>query len=716
MIFDQGKDTITQTYTCCGKTNYKKINGLLADNIANVNDGFETVSFTSNSNYWIATDVNVRAAVNDGALITLGADKVLEIKDGKLTSGAWVGAAVASPTTYSVAANINGKAYDLYIDDKYVTSGTLSASGATEVVLGCDGFGYDVRFNYNKIVTMGNVTKTPTFKEDTVGTVCYHIGTEKVYEDFSTKLVPEKENGGNPNSTTNVNLLYTTYICKGCGERVYNAEQGENLHNVNAVYYDGNGNAKASVYNHNDAQYNGKTLNAMYIQNGGFTRSGTANIYSNKDIVGNPDSDYWFSFSFDMTEINTENPRGNYGEANFLNIMVDFTSLLRIYTVPNTVTAETLLSSFKTSGTDFKITDAEKCSKDFLLLRSKKTGQNVGLLYVGAHYDVTVHVVNGIANVYVNDKLMVTNADFLGTPSKDKADRPYSFRFFDQPSGNYKFTNYAFVRDADSYVDFDGRGVLEAEVTHTATEGATTYTNVFEAGKTSLLAINDANGELVIPNGNGGYTSLYNKDNEKIVIGAEAVKLGIVNDGNKFTYYVNEKLARTAIAEEGKEIAFAQDIELGNASGMVEIKVGKCATLKDNYGIGGTGKAEYIGYQKRIEAEVFKNQIRIVAGLNSLYNGNVGFKVTNNTTGKEITALGNDSNVYSSLLADADKVYATDYGYNYFSLFEITDIDMSKDADYEISIVPYTAVGNVTLYGEEKILTIAIADGLISIN
>ena len=86
------------------------------------------------------------------------------------------------------------------------------------------------------------------------------------------------------------------------------------------------------------------------------------------------------------------------------------------------------------------------------------------------------------------------------------------------------------------------------------------------------------------------------------------------------------------------------------------------------------------------------------------------------TTDKEISALGNDFNVYSSLLADAEKVYASDYGYNYFSLFEITDIDTSKDASYEISVIPYTTAGNNTVYGEEMILTIAIAGGEISIS
>lgn len=715
VIFDQGKDTITQTYTCCGKTNYKKINGMLADNLANVNDGFETVSFKSNKDYWVATDINVRAAVKDGALITLGSDKVLEIKDGKLTSGAWVGAAVASPTTYSVAANIKGTAYDLYIDDKYVTSGTLSASEATATVtFGCEDFGYDVRFNYNKIVGMGNVTATPKFVEDKTGTVCYHIGTEKVYEDFSTKLVPEKENGGNPNSTTNVNLLYTTYICKGCGERVYNAEQGENLHNVDPVYYNSEGKEMLSVYNSNDAAYNGNTLNAMSIQNGSFLRSGVANIYTNKDIVGNPESDYWFSFSFDMTEIKTEEPRKNNGEANFLNIMVDYTSLLRLYTVPNTVTADTPISSFKTYGKDFGITDAETCSKDFLLLRSKKTGQNVGLLYVGAHYDITIHVVNGVADVYVNDKLTITNATFLGTPSVDKVDRPYSFRFFDKLSGKYQFTNYAFVRDADSYVNFDGKGVIEADVTHTATEGATTYTNVFSVDNKALLSVNDANGELVVPNGNG-YTSLYDSLGNKIVVGAEATKIGLVNNGGKFNYYVNGVLARTAAPTEGAGAVYAQDLEPVAKAGMREIKLGDGVILTDNYGIGGSGTAEYIGEQMRTENEVFQNQIRIVAGLNSLYHGNVGFKVTNITNNKEITALNTDSNVYSSLLADSEKVYATDYGYNYFSLFEIKDINTTIDSTNEISIIPYTTVGNNISYGEEKIITIKVANNVLTI-
>ena len=710
----QNRDALSYSFDCCGNTYNYNINKTLANNIKNVN-GVETVSFTSASEYWIASDVNVKDASKDGALLTLGADKILELKDGKLASGTWTSAAITAPTTYSVAARISGKSYELYVEGQRVTSGTLSASGATALTYGDAGLGFNVRYNYNKIVTLGTKSAVvPTFVENDMGTVCYHFGTQKLYEDFSTKLVPEKEHGGNPASDTNVNLLYTTYICKGCGERVYEAEQGDNLYNVNPIYYDGSGNAKASIYNSNEASYNNKTLNAMSIRNGGFTRSGTANIYTNKDIIANPNSDYWFTFSFDMTEINTENPRKNSGEANFLNVMVDYTSLLRIYTVPNTVTANTPLSSFATSGKDFKITDAATCSTDFLLLRCKKTNQNLGLLYVGAHYDVAIHVVNGRADVYINDKLMVSGAGFLGTTSKDNADRPYSFRFFDQVSGKYQFRNLAFVKDAESYVDFNGMGVIEADVTHTATEGATTYTSALTASTTPLLAINDANGELVIPNGNGTYTSLYNSEGQKIVIGADATKVAVVNNNGKLSYYVNEKLARTE-ATVADEIAFAQDIEF-NGNGFVEVSAADGVELTGNYGIGGTGTAEYIGFQKRVEAEIFKNQIRIVAGLNSLYYGNVGFKVTNKTTDKEISALGNDFNVYSSLLADAEKVYASDYGYNYFSLFEITDIDTSKDASYEISVIPYTTAGNNTVYGEEMILTIAIASGEISIS
>ena len=703
---NQGRDSLGYSFNCCGKTYNYNINKALANDINNMNSK-ETVSFTSASEYWIATDVNLKDTTNNGALLTLGADSILSLADGKLVSGEWVSESISAPTTYSVAAKIKGKTYDLYVEGQRVTSGALSASGATALTFGDDAFGYDVRFNYNKIVTLGtNKTVVPTFTDKNIGTVCYHMGTEKLYEDFSTKLVPEKDHGGNPNANTNVNLLYATYICTGCGERVYDAEQGDNLHNVNPVYYDGKGNAKASVYNANESTYNGKTISAMSIKNGSFTRSGTANIYTNQDIVGNPDSSYWFSFTFNMIDINTEKVRTNNGEANFLNIMVDYNSLLRVYTVPNTVNANTPLSSFKTSGKDYKITDPELCSKDFLLLRSKKTGENIGLLYIGAKYDITIHVTNGKANVYANNQLMVHDAAFIGGPSADNVDRVYSFRLFDQPSGNYQFTNYAFVKDADSYVDFDGMGVIEAEVTHTAVADATTYTSVFNASTNSILAINDANGELVIPNGDGTYTSLYTHDGQKVVIGSEATKVALVNNGDKFNYYVNETLVRTSA--EGAETQYAQDIEHAG-TGFTEVSLGKGVKLTGNYGFGGSGTSEYVGYQKRVEAEVFQNQIRIIAGLNSPYYGNVGFKVTNAETGKAIESPLRDTNIYSSVIADNQTVYASDFGYTYFSILEIRDIDMTTASTTKLSVIPYTTTGKKVVEGEEVILTITIA-------
>ena len=692
---EQGCDTLGLKHICCGTetATVNQINNTILDNIQNVSDGVETIEFAPEDDYWFATDINIRKADKDGALLTLGSDKILEIADGKLVSGTNIGDTVTAPTTYSVAARINGTKYDLYIEGDYFTSGTLSAADASTLTLGCSDFGYNVRFNYNKLVTLGNEEAVvPTFTEDKVGTVCYHIGTEKKYEDFSTALVDEATHGGASDSTNKVNLLYTTYICGGCGERVYNAEQGNNIYN--------------------SANTGDKVTD---IQDGAFTINGEHYIYPDASFIADTKADYWINFSFKMNAINTERPRtnsssaANAGEANFFNIMKDYQSLLRVYTVPNTVNQSTPMSYFQTSGEHFKITEAETCSTDYLLLRSRRVDKNIALLYVGAEYDISIHAVNGKADIYLDNELIIEDAPFAF------ASGGTSYRFFDQSSGQYAFSNFAFVEDADAYVDLDGMDVIEAEVTHTAVADATTYTDVITVDGTSLLSIADASGELVIPNGDGTYTNLYDKSSEKIVIGTDAVKVAVVNNNGKFNYYVNESLVRTAVQAEGEDAVFAQGKEFAVTAGKHEVEVGDGVTVTGNYGIGGTGTAEYIGEQLRKEAEVFQNQIRIVAGLNSRYYGNVGFKVTNKTTNKEITELSTDNTVYSSLLADDEKVYATDYGYNYFSMFEITNINMDKNDSHVISIIPYTTIGNKISYGEEKIITITIFGNQLTI-
>ena len=61
--------------------------------------------------------------------------------------------------------------------------------------------------------------------------------------------------------------------------------------------------------------------------------------------------------------------------------------------------------------------------------------------------------------------------------------------------------------------------------------------------------------------------------------------------------------------------------------------------------------------------------------------------------------------VYSSVVAGGKNIYATDYGYRYFSALEIAG-DFFGYKDCYIIVKPFTVIGDKTYYGESVRLNI----------
>ena len=112
------------------------------------------------------------------------------------------------------------------------------------------------------------------------------------------------------------------------------------------------------------------------------------------------------------------------------------------------------------------------------------------------------------------------------------------------------------------------------------------------------------------------------------------------------------------------------------------------------YTVGETANAEYIGVQSADDA----TGIRVVAGVDMLYYGAVGFDVEaydadGNRISNEVKTY-STSQVYSSIVETVDgvarNIYPEDYGYRYFVTANITD--MPTDEAVKLNVTPFTYV------------------------
>ena len=144
-----------------------------------------------------------------------------------------------------------------------------------------------------------------------------------------------------------------------------------------------------------------------------------------------------------------------------------------------------------------------------------------------------------------------------------------------------------------------------------------------------------------------------------------------------------------------------------NITGTLELKEFNIYTINDSASL------DFVGLQKATEG----NDIRIVAGLDMLYYGSVGFDVVAYGADGEPFSSGKSyetTKVFSSITETVDgverTVYAKDYGYRYFVTANITDITDKENVTLEVT--PYTVVNGEKLNGGAAIIAVDFTNGV----
>ena len=267
----------------------------------------------------------------------------------------------------------------------------------------------------------------------------------------------------------------------------------------------------------------------------------------------------------------------------------------------------------------------------------------------------------------------------------------------------------------------DETTVFEYDVRFTPVEGAaegdanieivnirrseTNGTGIFEA----VLSFSSL-GKLVTP-----YGTLYNADGTDFILSStEWQKVAVIYDsdagqvsyraGGKIPYYKNAD-GDLVLADkiqlktpryyrmDSEETRLRTISFVSNSRGHLELKLFNIYTINESANL------DFVGLQKSTEG----NDLRIVAGLDMLYYGSVGFDVVAyGADGKPFSSgkSYSTSDVFSSITETVDgeerTVYAKDYGYRYFVTANITGITDKEEVKLEVT--PYTVVNGEKLY------------------
>ena len=267
------------------------------------------------------------------------------------------------------------------------------------------------------------------------------------------------------------------------------------------------------------------------------------------------------------------------------------------------------------------------------------------------------------------------------------------------------------AEDGSAVVIDNSITVFEAEATYTAGDGVDVLFACTKGNETfNVLVVDKATGTLKFENATGAYETLCHKDGNPIVLSGETPKkIAAIYNDTKGTvrYFVGGKLACY-----GEEHAEANDIPVSSAfvsaTGEENVTTLESSLTEVNvYNVHNSGTAEIVGLQPHMA----DNSIRFVAGVDMLWYTAVGFdvEVYENGDCRGIKTL-EETHVFSGVLADGKYVYASEYGYEYFSVFAITDIDFYEGNEYYVIVKPYTSVGETRYYGAAKKVNMS-ADG-----
>ena len=676
-------------YNCCECGNRiplpsGNITSVIADGLPHIYDGFG--SFTVEGNmYWFVTDINIRHMPENGSLIKFGTETVLEVRDGYICSDDRTLAAISYPTTYQIAIKIISGAYDLYVNGRLAISG--SVNDTVNITLGDESFGHHVRFLYNKAVMLSEEGKAvvPTYTVDPEIKLCNHSDGNISAE---YRIVKKGADG----------YMKYIYDCTKCGERVYSRLTG-NLTNPN-----------------NDTEYKNKPDRLLLSDLKSFTTNTSRVLYLENNVISASAPAYWISFSVTPNSIASPET-GDAGDPNtviyrgynMLSVDPSFYPASQLSIIPDGWEAESGANA-KTKGVADGIAEVKVLKESHLEIigtnnvESRNT-TTVAYLEVGKTTDFAIRIEpsTGIYDVYVDGEYKAS------ARKATTADLVPKITFHDTDAGDYVYSNVRIAAEERNYSDTVTTVEIKTKFTANTIASTKAYSPIVyikRVGKTEskqldLIYVHDRSGKLAVKTADG-MKYLYDKEGNIFTIGAKESEIAIIYDDidGHIRYYVGGRVAYI-----DNKIAInlpLYDVEFASLEANADVIRADYSIVTDinTYAVHPSGLPKIVGFQTHES----NGEIRILAGLDMHWYGSVGYTVEcydrdGVLVGTE--SLENDL-VYEKVVAEGKEVYATYYGFKYFSPLKVSDVNYYKYKGYSLIVTPFTKIGSVKYTGEAK--------------
>ena len=240
-------------------------------------------------------------------------------------------------------------------------------------------------------------------------------------------------------------------------------------------------------------------------------------------------------------------------------------------------------------------------------------------------------------------------------------------------------------------------------------ENASAFESLLYLASDGSIKISDGANEFYLCDSKGNKISIGPKDEETP---ADWTNLAVIYDANlgSVSFLLNGRYYSYCDADGIKGVA--KDIPLAKQDYKLDTIEMRVRTLDitaattgtfdlasfNIYKINDSANAELVGVQVANGEE----SIRIIAGVDMLYYGKVGFNLVSYDENGAMKSGDLESNmVFSSVLIDTKDEYTDypeNYGFRHFSLASVTGIP--QDEVVRLYITPYTVVGGVKLYSE----------------
>ena len=251
--------------------------------------------------------------------------------------------------------------------------------------------------------------------------------------------------------------------------------------------------------------------------------------------------------------------------------------------------------------------------------------------------------------------------------------------------------------------------VFELDVLATTAAGEYSLITVGKGSETyDFLSYDSSSNAMFVVIGAQKYY-LYDVDNSIISVDSTTpINVALIYDDVKGTVrcYVNGNVAYYYENAESRKLVNDFSINDGAfmaATGDEEIYLYDGATLVDVYNINDSGTAEVVAFQEHNE----ESSIRILAGVDMPWYGLVGFEIEvyKDGVGQGVEVLSKNT-IFESVKSNDKVVMAEEFGYRYFAVCAINNVDVSDGSSYYINVKPFTKVGETTYYGDAEIINI----------